>query len=82
MLYCKFFVNQVGMLIFVGNLLIYLESLFCLKAGKYKGIYDCGRQTINERGVRGLYRGLSVLLYGSIPKGRRQLKKNAKLWNN
>jgi len=38
------------------------------KAGKYKGIYDCGRQTINERGVRGLYRGLSVLLYGSIPK--------------
>jgi len=38
------------------------------KAGKYKGIVDCGRQTINERGVRGLYRGLSVLLYGSIPK--------------
>jgi len=38
------------------------------KVGKYKGIIDCGRQTIKERGVRGLYRGLSVLVYGSIPK--------------
>jgi len=38
------------------------------KVGKYKGIYDCGRQTVQERGIRGLYRGLSVLLYGSIPK--------------
>jgi len=38
------------------------------KLGKYKGIIDCGKQTIQERGVRGLYRGLSVLLYGSIPK--------------
>ena len=25
-------------------------------------------QTIAERGVKGLYRGLSVLVYGSIPK--------------
>jgi len=38
------------------------------KLGKYKGIVDCGRQTVREHGVRGLYRGLSVLLYGSIPK--------------
>ncbi len=38
------------------------------KVGKYKGIVDCAKQTVNERGVRGLYRGLSVLIYGSIPK--------------
>jgi solute carrier family 25 citrate transporter 1 len=36
--------------------------------GKYKGIVDCARQTVRERGVPGLYRGLSVLVYGSIPK--------------
>eukprot|EP00090_Calanus_glacialis_P034995 TRINITY_DN596_c0_g1_i1.p1 TRINITY_DN596_c0_g1~~TRINITY_DN596_c0_g1_i1.p1 ORF type:complete len:320 (-),score=106.00 TRINITY_DN596_c0_g1_i1:210-1169(-) len=38
------------------------------KAGKYKGIGDCAKQTIQQSGVRGLYRGLSVLVYGSIPK--------------
>lgn len=38
------------------------------KVGKYKGIVDCAKQTVNERGVKGLYRGLSVLIYGSIPK--------------
>jgi len=38
------------------------------KVGKYKGIWDCGKQTVQSHGVRGLYRGLSVLLYGSIPK--------------
>ena len=38
------------------------------KVGKYKGIADCAKQTVKERGIRGLYRGLSVLVYGSIPK--------------
>lgn len=41
------------------------------KAGankRYKGIIDCVKVTVREHGVRGLYRGLSVLLYGSIPK--------------
>lgn len=38
------------------------------KVGKYKGIVDCAKQTVQEKGVRGLYRGLSVLVYGSIPK--------------
>ena len=38
------------------------------KVGKYKGISDCAKQTVQTNGVRGLYRGLSVLLYGSIPK--------------
>ncbi len=38
------------------------------KVGKYKGIVDCAKQTVRERGVGGLYRGLSVLVYGSIPK--------------
>ncbi|XP_067931881.1 putative tricarboxylate transport protein, mitochondrial [Watersipora subatra] len=35
---------------------------------KYSGIVDCVRQTVRAHGVLGLYRGLTVLLYGSIPK--------------
>lgn len=35
---------------------------------KYNGIVDCVKKTVKERGFFGLYRGLSVLLYGSIPK--------------
>ncbi|XP_074640217.1 putative tricarboxylate transport protein, mitochondrial [Tubulanus polymorphus] len=35
---------------------------------KYSGPIDCVKKTVNSHGVRGLYRGLSVLLYGSIPK--------------
>lgn len=38
------------------------------KVGKYKGVVDCAKQTVKEKGVGGLYRGLSVLVYGSIPK--------------
>ncbi|XP_050442393.1 tricarboxylate transport protein B, mitochondrial [Adelges cooleyi] len=37
-------------------------------ARKYNGIGDCVKKTIKGHGVFGLYRGLSVLLYGSIPK--------------
>lgn len=37
-------------------------------AKKYKGIVDCVKKTVKSHGVLGLYRGLSVLLYGSIPK--------------
>ncbi|NWZ50296.1 TXTP protein, partial [Haliaeetus albicilla] len=35
---------------------------------RYKGIGDCVKQTVRDHGVRGLYRGLSSLVYGSIPK--------------
>uniref|UniRef100_A0AC34FLJ9 Uncharacterized protein n=1 Tax=Panagrolaimus sp. ES5 TaxID=591445 RepID=A0AC34FLJ9_9BILA len=35
---------------------------------KYKGPIDCVKQTVRGHGFFGLYRGLSVLLYGSIPK--------------
>ncbi|MBN3298898.1 TXTP protein, partial [Amia calva] len=35
---------------------------------RFKGIVDCVKQTVDGHGVRGLYRGLSSLLYGSIPK--------------
>ncbi|XP_048199410.1 tricarboxylate transport protein, mitochondrial [Perognathus longimembris pacificus] len=35
---------------------------------RYRGIVDCVRQTVRDHGVLGLYRGLSSLLYGSIPK--------------
>ncbi|RZC40538.1 tricarboxylate transport protein, mitochondrial [Asbolus verrucosus] len=40
------------------------------KGGKkqYDGIFDCVKKTVKNHGFFGLYRGLSVLLYGSIPK--------------
>lgn len=34
----------------------------------YRGAIDCVKQTVKEHGPLGLYRGLTVLLYGSIPK--------------
>ncbi|XKL64842.1 hypothetical protein PGB90_004928 [Kerria lacca] len=37
-------------------------------AKQYNGIADCVKKTIKGHGFFGLYRGLSVLLYGSIPK--------------
>ncbi|XP_051965182.1 tricarboxylate transport protein B, mitochondrial-like [Xyrauchen texanus] len=35
---------------------------------RYRGITDCVSQTVRHHGGKGLYRGLSSLLYGSIPK--------------
>lgn len=35
---------------------------------QYTGIADCVKKTVKGHGFFGLYRGLSVLLYGSIPK--------------
>lgn len=35
---------------------------------QYSGIFDCVTKTVKHHGFFGLYRGLSVLLYGSIPK--------------
>ncbi|KAL3068364.1 hypothetical protein niasHT_030655 [Heterodera trifolii] len=35
---------------------------------KFKGPADCVKQTYRSHGLSGFYRGLSVLLYGSIPK--------------
>ena len=35
---------------------------------QYNGVIDCVKKTVQKRGFFGLYRGLSVLLYGSIPK--------------
>ncbi|XP_033747416.1 putative tricarboxylate transport protein, mitochondrial [Pecten maximus] len=35
---------------------------------RYTGPVNCVKVTVSEHGVRGLYRGLSVLLAGSIPK--------------
>ncbi|KAF4081968.1 hypothetical protein AMELA_G00146310 [Ameiurus melas] len=35
---------------------------------RYRGIGDCVKLTVQYHGFRGLYRGLSSLLYGSIPK--------------
>lgn len=37
-------------------------------AKQYSGIADCVKKTVRNHGFFGLYRGLSVLLYGSIPK--------------
>jgi len=35
---------------------------------KFTGAMDCVRKTVAGHGVKGLYRGLSSLVYGSIPK--------------
>lgn len=35
---------------------------------KYKGPIDCVKVTVRDHGITGLYRGLSSLLVGSIPK--------------
>ncbi|XP_063812204.1 tricarboxylate transport protein, mitochondrial-like [Pseudophryne corroboree] len=35
---------------------------------RYRGIGHCVSLTVQDHGIRGLYRGLSSLLYGSIPK--------------
>ena len=35
---------------------------------KYTGPIDCAAKTVKGHGFLGLYRGLSSLLYGSIPK--------------
>lgn len=35
---------------------------------RYRGIGHCVKLTVRDHGIRGLYRGLSSLLYGSIPK--------------
>lgn len=37
-------------------------------APKYKGVFDCARQTVAERGPLSLYKGVSTLIVGSIPK--------------
>lgn len=37
-------------------------------ARRYTGPVNCVHLTVKDYGFRGLYRGLSVLLYGSIPK--------------
>ncbi|MCP9257463.1 Citrate transporter [Dirofilaria immitis] len=34
----------------------------------YKGPIDCVKKTVQTNGFLGLYRGLSILVYGSIPK--------------
>lgn len=46
------------------------HSCFISSGGtkKYTGIWDCVNKTVKGHGFFGLYRGLSVLLYGSIPK--------------
>lgn len=41
---------------------------------KYAGPVDCVKKTVQNKGFFGLYRGLSVLLYGSIPKSAVRLR--------
>lgn len=42
--------------------------MFSLKRDVVVFAADCVSQTVRHHGVKGLYRGLSSLLYGSIPK--------------
>uniref|UniRef100_A0A669C165 Solute carrier family 25 member 1 n=1 Tax=Oreochromis niloticus TaxID=8128 RepID=A0A669C165_ORENI len=46
-----------------------LESkLYCMQICISCSFCDCVKQTVQSHGIKGLYRGLSSLLYGSIPK--------------
>ncbi|XP_051973721.1 tricarboxylate transport protein A, mitochondrial-like isoform X3 [Xyrauchen texanus] len=47
---------------------------------RYRGIGDCVKLTVQDHGLRGLYRGLSSLLYGSIPKSAVRSKKDLHIW--
>ena len=49
-------------------------------AKQYTGIWDCCKKTVQRHGVFGLYRGLSVLVYGSIPKSAVRYKFFIKFW--
>jgi len=46
----------------------YVKTQLQLSKGTFKGPWDCVVRTVNEKGMFGLYRGLSPLLYFSIPK--------------
>ncbi|XP_068600610.1 tricarboxylate transport protein A, mitochondrial isoform X2 [Brachionichthys hirsutus] len=46
----------------------YVKTQLQLDPPRYRGIGDCVKLTVQDHGLRGLYRGLSSLLYGSIPK--------------
>ena len=48
---------------------------------RYKGPIHCVRVTIKEHGFFGLYRGLSSLLYGSIPKASVRLVPLTDCWD-
>lgn len=37
------------------------------KEKKYNGSIDVVRKTIKEKGIRGMYRGITVLLAGTVP---------------
>ena len=45
-----------------------LKTMFSGSLKKFDGIIDCCVKTVKQRGFFGLYRGMSVLLYGAIPK--------------
>ncbi|XP_002130220.2 tricarboxylate transport protein, mitochondrial-like [Ciona intestinalis] len=45
-----------------------LQLAESVKPPKFTGIVDCVGQTVKSHGILGLYRGLSSLVYGSIPK--------------
>ena len=46
----------------------YVKTQLQLSSGQYKGMVDCTKQTVRKHGFLGLYKGMSVLLAGSIPK--------------
>jgi solute carrier family 25 citrate transporter 1 len=46
----------------------YVKTQLQLNPGKYNGPIKCATTIVQERGVFGLYRGLSTLIVGSIPK--------------
>ncbi|XP_022202699.2 putative tricarboxylate transport protein, mitochondrial [Nilaparvata lugens] len=44
------------------------ETLRGVRRKQYTGMLDCVRKTISREGILGLYRGINIILCGSIPK--------------
>merc|ERR1711892_2234 len=47
------------------------------RPAKYNGTVDCAKQHMRQSGIRGLYKGLPVLLLGSVPKTAVRFSANA-----
>eukprot|EP01065_Artemidia_motanka_P013559 TRINITY_DN17567_c0_g2_i1.p2 TRINITY_DN17567_c0_g2~~TRINITY_DN17567_c0_g2_i1.p2 ORF type:complete len:304 (+),score=49.91 TRINITY_DN17567_c0_g2_i1:127-1038(+) len=46
----------------------YVKTHLQFGSKQYTGMYDCAMQTVRQHGPLGLYRGMSTLLAGAVPK--------------
>ena len=59
---------MVNIILMIGLVLkIFFAALVSKREKMYSGSFDVVRKTLKERGVLGMYRGVQVLLTGTIP---------------